>query len=647
MEFRLPAPSMQQNRTQKPTTMKTFFCCMLTALFSVLLPLSARCDTRPTNVCGTVTDPDGRPLQNVSVRTPSSGTVTDRKGYYSLHGIAAGTTLTFSRAGYATRRIEVVSSVLNVKLEPQTECKAEETAEEELLCAEPARGNMKLARKTEVFRAAADCAGPVGCRPCPGSIVSGRSDAETYGTIVENRFLVTETHPLSTFSIDVDGASYSNLRRMINTGTLPPADAVRTEELVNYFPYRYDAPKNGEPVSLNVEAGTCPWNRAHRLVRIGLKAKEIDTKELPASNLVFLLDVSGSMAGPGRLGLVVSSMKLLVDNLRAEDRVAIVTYSNTARTVLPSTPGDRKQTIREALDGLEASGATAGGAGLRTAYAIARENFIAGGNNRIVLCSDGDFNVGPSDPQELERLVVRERQSGVFLTVLGYGMGNYKDLTMQTLSEKGNGNHAYIDNLQEAKRVLVGEFGSTMHTVAKDVKLQIEFNPAEVRSYRLIGYESRLLHDEDFNDDTRDAGEIGAGHCVTALYEIVPADVQGPVPGSVDPLKYRPAPLPAGPVGPAATETLTVKIRYKAPDGEVSRKIERAFTDRGGDDVSSDFRFASAVAMFGQLLRDSDFKGTATYGDVIATARLGLGDDPQGYRREFIRLVETTEGLQR
>lgn len=631
--------------------MKKSIACLLTTLLSVLM-LSASADSasRPLNISGTVTDPNGLPLQNVSVRTPSFGTVTDRKGLYSLNGIAQGTILTFSLDGYVTRRIEASSSELNVRMEPRRKCPVEEatdTEAETLVCAEPARRNMKLAMKTEACRAVADCAGaiPAGGPRRQGCPVAQEPCAEEYGTIVENRFRSVSTDPLSTFSIDVDGASYSNIRRMINAGTLPPADAVRTEELVNYFTYRYDAPKNDEPVSMNVEAGACPWNETHRLVRIGLKAREIDAKRLPASNFVFLIDVSGSMSGPGRLGLVVASMKLLVDNLRAEDRVAIVTYSGTAQTVLPSTPGDRKQKIKETLDGLEACGATAGGAGLRTAYAIARENFIREGNNRIILCSDGDFNVGPSEPQELERLIARERQSGIFLTVLGYGMGNYKDRTMQTLAEKGNGNHAYIDNLQEANRVLVGEFGSTMHTAAKDVKLQIEFNPAQVQSYRLIGYESRLLHDEDFNDDTRDAGEMGAGHCVTAFYEIVPAGAQGNVPGSVDPLKYRlPAPLPAGPVSP---ETLTVKMRYKTPDGEVCRKIERPFTDRGGDLVSDDFRFASAVALFGQLLRDSDFKGTATYDDVIATARLGLGDDPQGYRREFIRLVETTRGLQR
>ena len=412
---------------------------------------------------------------------------------------------------------------------------------------------------------------------------------------------------------------------MIGKGETPPQDAVRIEEMVNYFTYGYKKPEGNDPVAISTETGICPWNEAHRLVRIGIKAREIASEALPASNFVFLIDVSGSMYGPDRLGLVVSSMKLLINNLRDKDRVGIVTYCGSAKTVLESVPGSEKQKIRDALEQLEAGGSTAGGAGIQKAYDLARRSFIDGGNNRVILCTDGDFN-------------------GVFLTVLGYGMGNYKDGKLQTLAEKGNGNHAYIDDLQEANRVLVNEFGSTMHTVAKDVKLQIEFNPARVQTYRLIGYESRLLNKEDFNDDTKDAGEIGAGHCVTALYEVVPAGAAGNVPGSVDPLKYQsaaPVPSYAGP----DSEMLTVKLRYKEPDGDVSKKMEVALVDSGGDRVSSDFRFASAVAMFGQLLRNSDFRGKATYDDVIALARRGLDDDPQGYRREFIRLVETVKNL--
>ena len=344
---------------------------------------------------------------------------------------------------------------------------------------------------------------------------------------------------MSTFSIDVDAASYSNMRRFINKGKLPPVDAIRTEELVNYFSYDYPKPTGSDPVKITMEAGTCPWNADHRLVRIGLKAKEIPTDNLPASNLVFLIDVSGSMWGANRLDLVKSSLKLLVNNLRDKDKVAIVTYAGNAGVKLEATPGSDKQKIREAIDELEASGSTAGGEGIMLAYKIAQKNFISGGNNRIILCTDGDFNVGVSSDKELEKLIEQKRKSGIFLTVLGYGMGNYKDSKMQTLAEKGNGNHAYIDNLQEANRVLVNEFGATLHTVAKDVKLQVEFNPAQVQAYRLIGYESRLLADEDFNNDTKDAGEMGAGHTVTAFYEVIPTGVKSDFAGKIDDLKYQ------------------------------------------------------------------------------------------------------------
>lgn len=370
--------------------------------------------------------------------------------------------------------------------------------------------------------------------PCYGKISS-----EEYKEIQENGFKQVLDTPLSTFSIDVDAASYSNMRRFLNKGELPPTNAIRTEELINYFSYNYARPTGNDPVRITTEVGTCPWNEQHRLVRIGLKAKEIPTENLPASNLVFLIDVSGSMYGPERLDLVKSSLKLLVNNLREKDKVAIVIYSGAAGEKLASTPGSDKQKIREAIDELEASGSTAGGEGIMLAYKIAQKNFISGGNNRIILCTDGDFNVGVSSDKELEKLIEQKRKSGIFLTVLGYGMGNYKDNKMQTLAEKGNGNHAYIDNLQEANRVLVNEFGATLHTVAKDVKLQVEFNPAQVQAYRLIGYESRLLADEDFNNDTKDAGEMGAGHTVTAFYEVIPTGVKSDFAGKIDDLKYQ------------------------------------------------------------------------------------------------------------
>ena len=467
--------------------------------------------------------------------------------------------------------------------------------------------------------------------------------SEEYNEIVENGFMKVKDTPLSTFSIDVDAAAYGNMRRYLNKGQLPPADAVRTEELINYFSYDYAKPTGDAPVKITTEVGACPWNPVHRLVRIGLKAREIPTENLPVSNLVFLIDVSGSMYGAERLDLVKSSLKLLVNNLRDKDRVAIVVYSGAAGERLPSTSGSDKQKIKDAIDELEAGGSTAGGAGIELAYKIARKNFVPGGNNRIILCTDGDFNVGISSGKALEKLIEKERETGVFLTVLGYGMGNYKDGKMQVLAEKGNGNHAYIDNLQEANRVLVNEFGATMHTVAKDVKLQVEFNPAQVQAYRLIGYESRLLQDEDFNNDAKDAGEMGAGHTVTAFYEVIPAGVESDYAGKVDELKYQ-KPEKTVPVS-LSKELLTVKLRYKQPDGDSSKRIEITLADDKANKVSVDFHFASAVAMFGQLLRDSDYKGTATYDKIISLAKTGLGKDAKGYKREFIRLVEIAKGL--
>lgn len=452
------------------------------------------------------------------------------------------------------------------------------------------------------------------------------TDRNEYSQFTENKFRAVSNEPLSTFSIDVDAASYGAIRRYINEGQTPPADAVRVEELINYFTYNYEQPSGNDPVKITTEIGPCPWNKENRLIRIGLKAKEIPSKNLPASNLVFLVDVSGSMYGPDRLGLVKSSLKLLINNLREEDRVAIVVYAGEAGVVLPSTSGNNKQKIREALDELTAGGSTAGGAGIRLAYDIARRNYIEKGNNRVILCTDGDFNVGVSSSEGLESLIEKERKSGVFLTVLGYGMGNYKDSKMQVLAEKGNGNHAYIDNIQEANKTLVHEFGSTMYAVAKDVKLQIAFNPDQVAEYRLVGYESRMLNNEDFNDDKKDAGEMGAGHTVTAFYEIKPNNAPHTTQW-------------------AEPELLTVRLRYKAPDSNTSQLLETRLKATGNNKLSPDFHFASAVAMFGQLLRNSEYKGTGSYNQVISLAQSGLVNDRQGYKREFIRLVETVNGL--
>ena len=564
----------------------------------------------------------------VQVKGTTRSTITNVDGEYTIRA-DKGEKLVFSYIGYEKQEAEVKSERLNIRLKTSSQVLEE--------CVVVGYGTQKMV----------SLCGAVG-HATPG-IMASRMDAdgmnaEEYKEIAENNFKTVSESPLSTFSIDVDAASYSNMRRYINKGELPPADAIRTEELINYFSYDYPQPTGNDPVKITTEVGACPWNVKHRLVRIGLKAKEIPTDKLPVSNLVFLIDVSGSMYGPQRLGLVQSSLKLLVNNLRDEDRVAIIVYSGSAGEKLPSTSGSDKQKIREAIDELTAGGSTAGGAGIKLAYKIAKQNFVKGGNNRIILCTDGDFNVGVSSDEGLEKLIEQERKSGVFLTVLGYGMGNYKDSKMQVLAEKGNGNHAYIDNLQEANRVLVNEFGATMHTVAKDVKLQIEFNPSQVQAYRLIGYESRLLKDEDFNNDAKDAGEMGAGHTVTAFYEVVPAGIKSDFTGKVDDLKYQKT-KPAPAVTNNSKELLTVKLRYKAPDGNTSKKIEQPLIDDKKEKVSSDFRFASAVAMFGQLLRDSDFKGDATYDKVISLAKTSLDNDEKGYRREFIRLAETAEGL--
>ncbi|MDL2296513.1 VWA domain-containing protein [Bacteroidales bacterium OttesenSCG-928-B11] len=471
---------------------------------------------------------------------------------------------------------------------------------------------------------------------------------EEYNSFVENSFKRVNAEPLSTFSLDVDAASYSNMRRMINLGKFPPADAIRTEELINYFHYDYEKPVGNDPVKINSEITACPWNKAHYLVKIGVKAKEIPSQNLPASNFVFLIDVSGSMYGPTRLDLVKSSLKLLVNNLREKDRVAIVVYAGAAGEVLPSTSGADKQKIMEKINELTAGGSTAGGSGIRLAYKIAEKNFIPNGNNRVIICTDGDFNVGVSSNSDLEKMIEEKRGSGVFLTVLGYGMGNYKDSKMQVLAQKGNGNHAYIDNIQEANKVLVNEFGSTMYAVAKDVKIQVEFNPQHVAQYRLVGYESRLLAKEDFNDDTKDAGELGAGHTVTALYELIPVGVKSNF-NTVDPLKYQNK--ESEEINYKASfsdELMTVKLRYKEIDSEVSKKIEQVVKrEMIGKAASEDFNFIVSVALFGQLLKNSDFVKNATYNDVIALANKGIGKDEQGYRKEFVRLVEAAKQLKK
>jgi Ca-activated chloride channel family protein len=478
-----------------------------------------------------------------------------------------------------------------------------------------------------------------------GLIEKERLNTEDYDNIVENKFLAATKNPLSTFSIDVDEAAYSNVRRYLENGSVPPAGAVRIEEMINYFDYNYPKPVNGEPFTINTEIADCPWNTAHKLVHIGLQGKEIPVDNLPSSNMVFLVDVSGSMDEPNKLPLVQASLKMLTDQLREKDRVAIVVYAGSAGLVLPSTSGVNKTAIKEAIDNLEAGGSTAGGDGIKLAYKTAKNNFIEGGNNRVILATDGDFNVGISSDDELVRLIENERKSGVFLSVLGYGMGNYKDNKMQQLADKGNGNHSYIDNINEAKKVLVNEFGSTLFTIAKDVKVQIEFNPAKVQAYRLVGYENRMLAAEDFNDDAKDAGELGSGHTVTALYEIIPVGVKDDFIKSVDPLKYQLNEKQTGISN--STEMMTIKLRYKNPDEDISKLITRPVIDNHIElaGTSDNFRFSAAVAEFGLMLRNSEYKQQSSYQQVVSLAKSARGNDTNGYRAEFIRLVETATSL--
>ncbi|MBA3295708.1 MAG: VWA domain-containing protein [Acidobacteria bacterium] len=469
-------------------------------------------------------------------------------------------------------------------------------------------------------------------------------ETASYARISENRFRRVEEHPLSTFSVDVDTASYANVRRFLNQGTLPPADAVRIEELINYFRFDYADPRGDAPVSVTTEIGAAPWSPAHKLVLVGLKTMPIQQKSTPPRNLTFLLDVSGSMQPSNRLPLIKTAMRMLVDTLRPEDRVAIVVYAGASGLALPATSGEHKGRIQSAIAELRAGGSTNGAAGIQLAYQVASDSFIRNGINRVILATDGDFNVGITNQSDLIRLIEEKRERGIFLSVLGVGDNNLKDSTMETLADKGNGNYAYLDSLQEARRVLIAEAGSTLVTVAKDVKLQIEFNPRFVRAYRLIGYENRLLRKEDFNNDRKDAGEMGAGHTVTALYELVPPGVA--VPGAdVDPLKYQDQPKIDRPLfASSATELMTVKVRYKAPDGDTSRLL--AFPVRvGGARTSSNLGFAVAVAEFGMLLRRSEFRGSSTWEQALSLARTHRGDDRDGYRAEFVRLVDLAGAL--
>ena len=591
---------------------------------------------------GHVRDPAGSPLPGARVLVVGTSfhAVANATGAYRIDSIPAGTyVIRANLIGYAAAEVAgvQVSAGRRVKVDIVLQPAAVHLQEMVVDGALAPRGRAAQMPATIAGAYAARDAEPYRVRREPWN-------TEEYGHKDENPFLAVSAHPLSTFSIDVDRASYSNARRFLLGGQAPPKDAVRIEELVNYFPYDYSGPTGDDPVAIHAELGPAPWKPRHQVLRIGLQARRVDLRGLPASNLVFLLDVSGSMATPNKLPLVKSSITMLVNNLRREDRVAIVVYAGSAGLVLPSTPGDEKAKILEAIDRLEAGGSTAGGAGIKRAYDEAVANYIRGGNNRVILATDGDFNVGVSSDGELVRLIEEKRKSGVFLTVLGFGMGNLKDSKLEQLADHGNGNYAYIDNLLEAKKTLVHEMGGTLFTVAKDVKIQVEFNPARVRAYRLIGYENRLLADEDFTDDTKDAGEMGAGHSVTALYEIVPTGVETDVMIRVpDSLRYQSVPAPRG--GADRRELGFVKVRYKQPDGERSRLLTHAVSSEPARTPSPEFRFQTAVAEFGLLLKGSEHRGTASFEGVIAAARASLGADPDGYRAEFVRLAEAAQSL--
>ncbi len=635
---------------------------LLTLLLALLVPFAPEGETG--SIYGVITEmATGDPIAyaNVVIVGTMMGGMTLTDGTYRIVGVPPGTyTLKAMMMGYkaeVTHGVEVQEGIgveINFEMEQAIVGKTQEIVVEgdlpqikvgESDVSHRASGKHVRGGRSGDNLLSSIIRRPEKCRPRVPCIPPGHyHNTEEYVTIVENDFLDAIGNPLSTFSIDVDAASYGNTRRFIMNDRLPPRDAVRIEEFINYFDYDYERPDGDVPFSIDIEYASCPWNREHGLVHIGLRGEELPEEDQRPSNLVFLIDVSGSMRPENKLPLLRKAFLLLVDQLKNDDRVSIVVYAGAAGLVLPSTPGYRKSKIRDAIDHLRAGGSTAGHAGIQLAYRIAKENFIRGGNNRVILATDGDFNVGVSSTSELIRLIEEKREEGIFLTVLGFGVGNYKDHRLEQLADKGNGNHAYIDNILEAKKVLVDDVTATLYTIAKDVKIQVEFNPAKVSSYRLIGYENRLLKKEDFADDKKDAGEIGAGHTVTALYEIVPAGEKANTP-EIEELKYLETKVKS--VAWNTDEILTVRIRYKEPDGDTSKLISTVLSDGpiALDRSSENFRFAAAVAMYAMILRDSQYKGDASLKQVSALAKSALGDDLYTYRAEFLRIVERTKIL--
>ncbi|MFD2891581.1 von Willebrand factor type A domain-containing protein [Flavobacterium chuncheonense] len=607
--------------------------------------------TKVKTITGTVSDNLG-PLAGVSVliKGTTTGTTTAFDGKYSIQA-SEGQSLEFSYIGMKTQTIKITkSNIINIKFENES------TLQEVTVVAAYAIDRKKEATiLTNYSTISSSNLSPSSSNAyIKGSVsikekeihydsysnVKNLDDInnEDYDSFIENPFTNPKHEALSTFSIDVDNASYTNIRRFINQGQTVPKDAVRVEEMVNFFNYKYSQPSNEHPFSINTEYSDCPWNENHKLLKIGLQGKEIPTDNLPNSSFVFLIDVSGSMNAQNKLPLLKESMKVLIKQMRKNDKVAIVVYAGAAGLVLPPTSGNQKETIIKALDQLQAGGSTAGGAGIELAYKIAEENFIKGGNNRVILATDGDFNVGASSNSDMETLIEEKRKCGVFLTCLGYGMGNYKDSKMEILADKGNGNYAYIDNIQEANRFLGKEFKGSMFAIAKDVKIQIEFNPKHVQNYRLIGYENRKLRPEDFKNDAIDAGELGSGHTVTALYEIIPLGVKSDYAKDIDTLKYS----NTNSNNTFSEELATIKFRYKKPDGDKSIEMVNVINNQAKklQQASEDFKFSTAVAWFGLKLRDSKLIDKTSKTDIKALALQGKSYDNEGYKAEFIRLIE-------
>jgi Ca-activated chloride channel homolog len=614
------------------------------------------------SITGIVKDAgSGDPLPGVTVleKGTSNGTITTIDGLYTLSVRTENSILVFSYIGYLNEEVKLAGrTTINIQMEADIvgldeivvvgygiETKSDMTGSvSSINLGSPSSALQGRVAGISVKKGKGNpgAASQVQIRGCASvnDIAYTEFNTEGYSTINENGFKDVKVNPLSTFSIDVDAASYSNLRRYLNYGQKPPIDAVRIEEMINYFEYDYPQPKGEYPFSINTELAECPWNKENKLLHIGLQGKDIATESLPPSNLVFLIDVSGSMSDANKLPLLKSAFKLLVGELRDKDKVAMVVYAGASGIVLTSTPGSEKEKIIDALDLLESGGSTAGAEGLQLAYKVAEENFMEEGNNRIILATDGDFNVGQSSNAEMERLIEKEREKGISISVLGFGMGNYKDDKMEIIADKGNGNYAYIDNIQEAKKVFVNEFGGTLFTIAKDVKIQIEFNPVKVKKYRLVGYENRLLNEEDFDNDKIDAGELGSGHTVTALYELVLYNDGEKV---NERLKYQTTSV--NELAKESNELVNIKLRYKEPDGLQSKLIESALLDNSKTwaETSDNFRFSAAVAEFGMWLRDSEFKGNASLESTLKLAENSLGKDKEGYRSEFVRLVKSAD----